>query len=83
MTVFAVRKLMKCQPKCMFCCKVFKTWTELTKHSKDEHEQQKELECTTCGKKQTTASGHRKHMISHEEENLNAKSVRKKIAFNC
>ena len=54
----------------MICHKVFKTWTELTKHSKDEHTQQKEFERRMCGKKQTTASGHRKHMISHEEENL-------------
>ena len=65
MTVFAICKPMKCQPKCMICHKVFKTWIKLTKHSKDEHEQQKEFECTMCGKKQTTASGHRKHMILH------------------
>ena len=70
MTVFAIHKLMKRQPK---------TWRELTKHSKDEHEQQNEFECTMCGEKQTTASGHRKHMILHEEENLNAKCVRKNL----
>ena len=57
---------------------------ELTKHSKDEHEQQKEFECTMCSKKQTTASGHRKHMILHEEEKLKfeCEVCKKKIAFN-
>ena len=43
MTVFTICKPMKRHPKCMICRKVFKTWMELTKHSKDEREQQKGL----------------------------------------
>ena len=85
MTVLTIHKPMKHHPKCMICQKVFETWTEPTKHSKDDHKHQKEFECTTCGEKQTTASGHRKHMVSHEEEKLKfeCKVCKKKIAFNC
>ena len=58
--------------------------TDKTLH-KDEYKQQKEFECTMCGEKQTTASGHRKHMILHEEEKLKfeCEVCKKKFAFNC
>ena len=33
----------------MLCRKTFKTWSELTTHSQEEHGEQKELECKLCG----------------------------------
>ena len=51
----------------MLCRKIFATWSQLTTHSQEEHEEQKEYKCNVCEDKQGTANGHRKHMLSHEE----------------
>ena len=57
----------------MLCRQMFKTWSELTTHSQEQHDKQKELECKVCGEKQYTASGHQKHIVSHEEAKLRSK----------
>ena len=76
---------MKCKPKCMLCRQTFATWSDLTTHSQEEHEAQKEYKCNVCGDKQSTANGHHKHMLSHEEEKLKftCDVCKKKFPFQC
>ena len=69
----------------MLCRRKFKTWSELTTHSKEEHGEQKEFECKVCREMQNTASRHRKHMVSHEEDKLKFKCdiCGRKFPYQC
>ena len=80
-----IQRPMKHKPKRMLCRQMFSTWSELTTHSKDEHEAEREYQCSVCGEKQMTANGHAKHMLSHEEERLKytCDICKKKFALKC
>ena len=69
----------------MLCQKIFATWSQLTTHSQEEHEEQKEYECNVCGDKQSTANGHRKHMLSYKEVKLKftCDICQKKFPYKC